>query len=322
MRRLLVVAVAVIALSEAPAARVLAAEADSGGSPRGASDGHPPAPEPRHEAPRAPPESSALRPFKRLWIGAGAELELMELPSAGDACALNPTTGLPTNGSGLYCTTVGGSDFPDRSVPLENAGLCTAAEVTSGVCSVHAGGRSHPGLARGNLRLTASVDYAVTANLLIGARIGVSFFPYPGQVAVNDRRQLGSRFYGEARGTWVFGANALGSPGIKPLVLLGVGAAEFDARSPSAVAFCPSAQSVVSGKRCQVPLFTGPVDVWQTNGPGFGTLGAGLRWLATPSIALTVALRVNLTFHENGLAPSFVPFVPTFGPELAAQYGF
>jgi hypothetical protein len=246
----------------------------------------------------------------------------MDLPSAGDVCALNPGTGRPSNGRDLYCTTLGGSDFPDRAAPLENAGLCTAAEVASGVCSVHAGGRSHPGLARGNLRLMGSFDYAVTANLLLGARIGASFFPYPGQAAVNDRRELGSRFYGEARGTWVFGANALGSPGIKPLVLVGVGAAEFAAHSPSSAALCPSAQSVASGKACQVPLFSGAVNVWQTSGPGFGTLGVGLRWLATPSIALTVALRANLTFHGNGVAPSFAPFVPTFGPELAAQYGF
>ena len=40
------------------------------------------------------------------------------------------------------------------------------------------------------------------------------------------------------------------------------------------------------------------------------------------AIALSLAARVNFSFHPNGWEPGFVPFVPTFGPELAAQYGF
>jgi len=270
--------------------------------------------------PLTPPRP--VRPFKRIWIGASAELEFLELPSAKDVCALDPTTGLPSNGRNLYCTTGAGADFPASSMTLENAGLCTAAQGVSGLCPADAGGRSSGDLVRGNLRLAGSFDYAITANLLVGARVGATLYPYPGRAAVNDGRELGSRFYGEVRGTWVFGANAIGALGIKPLVVVGGGVAAFDAHTSSAVAFCPAARPVSAGTACQVPLFTGKVNVWQTNGPGFGTLGLGLRWLATQSIALTVTARVNLSFHENGWAPSLVPFVATFGPELAVQYGF
>jgi hypothetical protein len=264
----------------------------------------------------------SVRRFKRIWMGASAELEFMGLPSDNDVCALDPASGRPASGDNLYCTAQAGSDFPSRSLTLENAGLCTAAQVASGLCTVDLGGRTKEGLLRGNLRVVGSFDYAVTANLLVGARVGATFFPYPGHAAVNDGRDLGSRFYGEARGTWVFGANAIGSPGLKPLVFLGGGVASFEGHASSAVAFCPAAQPASAGKPCQVPLDSGPVNVWHTGGPGFATLGFGVRWLATPAIALSLAARVNFSFHPNGWEPGFVPFVPTFGPELAAQYGF
>jgi hypothetical protein len=269
-----------------------------------------------------PRDSTPVPKFKRFWIGAGAELEFMRLPAHNDVCAVNPATGLPSNGRNLYCTTLAGADFPDRSVTLENAGLCTAAQVASGLCPTDTGGRINQAIVRGNLRLVGSFDYAITANLLVGARFGASLFPYPGHAAVNDGRELGSRLYGEIRGTFVFGANAIGSPGFKPFVLLGGGVAPFDGHASSAAAFCPAAQPAGPGNPCQVPLFTGRVNVWQTNGPGFGTLGIGLRWVATQAFALSVAARVNLSFHQDGWEPSFTPLIPTFGPELAAQYGF
>jgi hypothetical protein len=274
------------------------------------------------EGSRAAIASKPARRFKRLWLGVGAELELMKLPVANDVCALNRSSGLPSNGSNLYCTTQAGADFPARTVALENYGLCTAAQVASGLCPSDAGGRSSGALVHGDLRLMASVEYAFTANLLVGLRGGVTLFPYPGQAAVNDRRDLGSRIYGEVRGTFVFGANALGSPGLKPLVLLGVGVASFEGHASSAVAFCPAALPAGAGNPCGSPLFKGPVNVWQTNGPGFGTVGLGLRWVATESIAFTLAARLNVSSHQNGWLPSFLPLVPTFGPELAAQYGF
>jgi hypothetical protein len=276
----------------------------------------------RDEEVSLPREAPPVRKFRRFWIGAGAELEFMQLPADNDVCAVNPATGLPSNGRNLYCTTLAGSDFPDRSVTLENTGLCTAAQVASGLCPTDTGGRIHQAFVHGNLRVVGSFDFAITANLLIGARFGASLFPYPGHAAVSDGRELGSRLYGEVRGTFVFGANAIGSAGLKPFILLGGGVAPFDGHASSAAAFCPAAQPAGPGNPCQVPLFTGRVNVWQTNGPGFGTLGIGLRWVATQAFALSLAARVNLSFHQDGWAPSFVPLIPTFGPELAAQYGF
>jgi hypothetical protein len=267
------------------------------------------------ESPAPPTE----RQFKRLWLGVSGEMEFMWVPADNDVCALDPATGLPANGNSLYCTTLVGGDFPARQTALENAGLCTAAKVASGLCPFHNAGRSSGGLVHANLRATVAIDYAITTNLLVGVRVGATFFPYPGLAAVHDGRTLGSPlrdWYAELRGTVVFGADALGTPGLKPILLLGGGVAQFDAHVTSAVAFCPAALPPPAGQRCQVPLYTGTVDLWRTSGPAFAMVGAGIRWAPTPSIALTAATRLNLAFHDLG-----VP-IPTYGPELAAQYGF
>jgi len=270
------------------------------------------------------PEAKPAGPYKKWWVGVGMELEFYSVPSGNDVCAEDPTSALPINGSNLYCTTQAGSDFPSRASAQQNNSLCTAAQAAAGLCPADAGGHSPGGLVPGDFRLMAALDYAFTANLLVGARLGLTIFPYPGNAAVSDGRAFGSRFYGEGRGTYVFGENALGSTGFKPLVQLGLGAAQFDGHvSNVGVAYCTAPQVNPGGPpskafppgACQAAFATGYVNVWQTNGPFFTALGGGVRWNATESIAITGAARLNLSFGANGL-------VPTFGPEITAQYGF
>ncbi len=260
--------------------------------------------------------SKPAGPFKKVWVGVGVEMEFISLPSGNDVCALNTSSALPSNSNNLYCTTQSGADFPTRATPAQNLSLCTAAAAAAGLCPGDAAGHSGGGIVPGDMRLMVALDYAFTANLLVGARLGVSLFTYPGQAAVSDGRAFGvTRLYGEARGTWVFGDNALGSPGIKPMVMLGAGAAEFDGHTSSGLAYCTAPQPFPAGKPCQGPFATGNVNIWQTNGPLFGMLGGGVRWNASDNIAITGAVRLNMSFGVNGL-------VPTYGPEIAAMYGF
>jgi hypothetical protein len=259
-------------------------------------------------------EAKPSGPFKHWWVGVGAELEFISVPSGNDVCALDPTSALPVNSNNLYCTTQAGTDFPSRASTGQNAALCTAAAAAAGLCPADAGGHSSGGIVPGDMRLMAALDYAFTANLLVGARLGVTLFPYPGSAAVSDGRAFGTRFYGELRGTWVFGENALGTQGVKPLVMVGAGAAQFDGHVSSGVAYC-TAQPLPAKGPCGAAFATGQVNIWETSGPGFGMLGGGVRWAATDNIALIGAARVNLSFGANGL-------VPTFGPEITAQYGF
>lgn len=241
----------------------------------------------------------------------------MRLPSAKDACALDPSTNLPSGSAGLYCTTPAGADFPSRGSPLENTGLCTAAQVSSGLCPAESAGVVNGGIVWGNVRVTGTLDVALNAHLLVGAQVGATLFSYPGEAAVNDRKTFGSRLYAALRWTWVVGGDGIASPGLKPLLLLGGGAAAFDAHVPGAVAFCPAALPPAAGKPCQVPLYTGVVNIWQTSGPAFGTFGAGLRWAPSESFAITLAARLNISVQGSG-----PEVVPTLGPELAVQYGF
>lgn len=262
-------------------------------------------------------------PYKRFWVGIGAEFEFYPLPSGTDLCYEDPKTALPANKNNMYCTTQSGGDFPFRTSPAQNNAICTAQQQAAGVCPGDAGGNSNGGITPANLRIMASFDYAVLANLLAGARIGASLFVYPGSAAGADGRAFGvERLYLEARGTWVFGDNPLADTSIHPLAMLGLGAAEFDAHTSSFVAVCPAASTVPPAGQCSKPgganyqaPVTGHVNVWQVNSPFFVTLGGGARWAVTDSIALTAALRFNASFGVNGL-------VPTFGPEVGAQYGF
>jgi hypothetical protein len=57
------------------------------------------------------------------------------------------------------------------------------------------------------------------------------------------------------------------------------------------------------------------VDAWNVGGPGFVSLGGGLRHAFTPRFAMTIGPRFNLAFGSNGTLPSI-------SPELGIAYGF
>jgi hypothetical protein len=118
----------------------------------------------------------------------------------------------------------------------------------------------------------------------------------------------------EARYTYLFGKDAVNRVGLSPLVLVGVGAGEFDAYVP-----------VTANLKCQVGCNTkfpvgateaGTVDAWLTAGPVFVTAGGGLRYLATSRLAILAALKFQAAFGGSA------GFLPGFAPELGFQYGF
>ena len=297
-------------------------------------------------------EEKPSGPFKRFWVGIGTELEFLSVPGGSDLCQLDPNSALPTNKNNMYCTTLDDHDFPIRATPVQNAALCTPNS-PPGTCPGDGGGGTSGGLVRGDLRVFASFDYAITANLLGGARAGASIFTYPGQAAGSDGRlpSFVSRFYGELRGTWIFGEQALASTGLKPMVFAGVGVASFEGHKSGFVGLCgpnganvsggvsqnssgtaikPVGTQTQPGGQCANPNgvdatpmhlnnyvapTTGTVNIWGLDGPLFVLVGAGGRWAVTDSIAITGALRLNAAFGTSGL-------LPTFGPELGVQYGF
>jgi hypothetical protein len=236
--------------------------------------------------------SSAGLPFRRFWLGAAFGLDFMVLPSGNDLCKLDVNIPVPTNPDHMYCTTPDGADFPSHDMVGYNLNNNFAPGQA---------GESNGGVARANARIMLSADYAVTKNLLVGARAGIVLFTYPGQAAVIDGRT--SRFgmlHLEGRGTWVFGENPLASAGLAPMVFAGGGISHFDASTSANVSFNNGSTMMV--------------DIWKTDGPAFGTAGGGIRWAPVAQLGVTVAARVNLAF---GNGPAW-----TFGPEVGVAYGF
>jgi hypothetical protein len=239
-----------------------------------------PAPEP--EAPEAPR-------YERLWIGAAGALDLVVLPSGVDLCKLT-STGAPANGSHAYCTNPDGSDFPTHATSAQNDALVAG----------RAGG-VHGGLQLGDVRAMLAVDYALSPSLLVGVRVGYVRNTYPGTVAVVDGRAFGHPLHAEARVTYLFGDGPLARVGFAPMVFVGGGISEFDGHLASNVT-----STGIAGSH--------PVNVWITDGPGFVTLGGGLRYGFSLRAAFTAAVRANAAFPGNGL-------LPTAGPEVGFQYG-
>ena len=214
------------------------------------------------------------------------------MPKGVDLCHLNGATALPDNSANVYCTNRDGTDFPSRSSPDQNNALQQGQA-----------GTSNGGLERGDVRLMVSFDYALTANILLGARLGVTMFKYPGQAAYTDGRAWSAasgRLYLDARFTYLFGESAI-TKTVAPMVFAGLGASSFDTHVDSGI-------TLSNGQ-------SGTVSLWQTNGPFFFMLGAGIRAALSDNFGMTLALRVNGSTGSNG-------FIASFGPEAGLAYGF
>lgn len=221
--------------------------------------------------------------YPRLWVGVSFALDLLSLSSATNVCALSKTAVVrtPLNSAGYYCyDPAAGVDFPPN--PTVNNELV-------------AGGTTSSGVQVGDLRAMLSFDYALTPNVLAGARLGYVFNAYPGKAAVHF-----APIHIEARATYVLGNAPLTRASLAPMGFAGLGLSEFDGHQSTFV---------------NVNNVRQTVDVWLTNAPFFIVVGAGGRWQFSPRAAITGALRLNLAIGSNGL-------LPTYGPELGVLYGF
>lgn len=249
-------------------------------------------------APEGAPEPKMRR--RRFWIGVAGSIDFMDVPSGDDLCLRNAATMRPTNGSNLYCTTLDGKDFPPASVINGTQG-----DIVPGQGQ---GGHSDGGLQLGDVRYLAAVDYALTANALVGVRVGVVTNRYQGNDAVRDKRAFGPILHAELRASWVFGHDPLIGSNVAPLVFVAGGVSEFDAQVKSNVAITQGTPP----SQTQLPV---PVNIWHTDGPGFVGAGVGLRLTIGSVFAISPAVRGSLVFGGNGV-------VPVFGPELTLQFGF
>ena len=228
--------------------------------------------------------------FNRYWIGVMGTVDFQSMAAGSNLCRLDPTSALPANSANVYCTNRDGSDFPSRSSPAQNNALVPGAA-----------GQSNGGLQRGDIRIAVSFDYALNPNMLVGARVGLSTFIYPGQAAHTDGRAWGpSRLYADARFSYLFGENALAKT-VAPMIFGGLGVASFDTHTDSGI-------TLSNGQ-------SGTVSLWQMNGPFFFLVGGGVHVMMTQHFGATLGVRMNGSLGSNG-------FIPAFGPEAGLVVGF
>jgi hypothetical protein len=147
-------------------------------------------------------EGGEEKKIRRVWVGVSIGFDYTLVPSENDVCALSSTKEgqLPLNGSNYYCVNSDGSDYPFREAPgLVSPRNGENARLVRGTSDKVSGGGAF-----GNIRVLASVDYALTMNILVGARLGYVLNTYPGQAAKDDSKSF-PPVHLELRGTYLIG---------------------------------------------------------------------------------------------------------------------
>ncbi|GAC1558976.1 MAG: hypothetical protein NVS3B10_17950 [Polyangiales bacterium] len=225
------------------------------------------------------------RRLARFWIGVAGSLDLGFPSAKSDVCA--QSGGIST--SGFWCTTPEGADFPAQG---QNANALVPG---------HAGTPSSE-LTPGGVHITVTIDYAASANLMLGVRFGYVANAYPGSAASAAGKTLSTALHAEARGTYVFGDDPLARSGLAPYAFVAAGVARFDMPTTVMVE-----QQGIAGERA--------VRAWHVAGPAFGALGGGARYAFSPRVAFATGLGIDVA-----LGPSASGV--TVAPEMNLQYGF
>jgi hypothetical protein len=222
--------------------------------------------------------------FPRIWVGLNVSLDLDVMKGASDACS--QTSG-SINTAGYRCVDGSGALFPATQAENGNIVIGRSDQVQGGVT-------------HGPFTILASFDYALSQNLLVGARAGYELLTIPTGAAF-------APVHLEARLTYLFGKDALTSR-LAPLALVGLGVGEFDAFVPVTAYSQPTAKDPQATPHS--------FNAWLTAGPVFATAGGGLRYLVKKRIAATLAIKLQGAFG------GYAGFLFGVVPELGVQVGF
>ncbi|MBX3187670.1 MAG: hypothetical protein KF819_11670 [Labilithrix sp.] len=243
----------------------------------------------------------AHKDIPKVWVGLSVGFDYALVPSADDVCKLKPTNQNqePLNEQNYYCTESGGADYPYR---LAGPGdVVPPGRGDNNALVVGTSDKVSGGGAFGNIRVMASIDYALSLNMLLGLRFGYVINAYPGQAGKDDGKTF-PPIHLELRGTYLFGKDALAQK-LAPYAMVGAGLSTFDTSVKVSVV-----EQVAAVKTAR------DVDAWHIAGPAFMTFGGGARVAFSARAALMAGLRVNLAFGNA--------FAPSAGPDLGIVFGF
>jgi hypothetical protein len=256
---------------------------------------------PRAQAqPRAPEPPVAERAFRRIWLGGAASLDFVAMPAATDVCARNTAGTAPAGTAPLTPGNPYACVAPSSNAPFPGSDAITNSQIATN------GDLVQSGLGVGNVRLLVAVDYALTPNVLLGARIGYVLRTVP-NAAVSAPFPP---FHAEARATYLFGDGAILQT-FAPMALVAVGLGEFDA-----YVSVPVFLNAYNMGAMMRPAQALTENAWLTAGPAFIAAGGGVRVLLSDHVAGTAALKLEAAF--GGSANTLVGAAP----ELAVQVGF
>ena len=242
--------------------------------------------------------------YKKVWIGGELMADVVFLPGASNVCSLDEKTSLPASGKNYYCVDDNGKDFPLRSEDDP-----TGAQNRS--IDPEKGNSINGGPAFSKFRILASLDYAATQYLLVGARLGVALpVGYSGVEAKTDGQKTAAPWlHLEARATFVLGKDGLAAvKTVRPYVYGAFGLGTYDAK--------------VSGVKVRLLNTDGTkaedkdLSAYKVQGqaPLFFGVGVGARYAISDRAALMGGIRGTLGFG-NGV-------LPAIAPDLAVQFGF
>lgn len=220
-------------------------------------------------------EKAEAGPFKRHWLGLDAGVDITFL-GGENLCTRDRAA---TYGS--YCY---GSD-----------GTPYISDVSGGLFSVGSG------MGMGQVRIKLGYDFAITPNIMVGARVGIGLVntpPSPPDGTPDDPPGTGSSFFpvhGEARFTYNF--IGLDKKGFRPAVFVGGGVAEVVAAIPG---------SADAG--------LGDVTMYKRAGIGMGGGGLSLGYAIQPNMAIKLDVAAMALFGSY-------PFSFAIHPSLGFVYG-
>ena len=249
--------------------------------------------------------------YRKIWIGLHFGVDVQYFGGAENVC--NQTVVAQNR---QYACYENGAPF-QKDFPLVN----DTGPLTNGFPQTTAPGGQ--GTAKGGFKLATmrallSFDYALTANLLIGGRLGYAFnggppnYTYTGFNAVNPKGKSFLAFHVEPRLTYHF--VSLAKPGIHPYVHVGGGLAQVDGRMK--VQIC---NNVYNGGQLDANATNACaggaryVDVYKRLGQGFVELGGGVLYPFGKNFGAQANLNIMYMLPDAGLV---------LEPSIGAVIGF
>lgn len=235
-----------------------------------------------------------------VWLTFGGSVDFLLTPASKTACT--STSPYSCYYGDVYRDPTQSLLNPDATEVPDAGGYSIAQQAgnpTPGA-NFEGSGSIPGGLTLATQRVLIGVDYAATAEILVGLRLGYAFGGGPVEGSKGSKFLP---FHAEGRVAYWFGGAHKGV--FRPFVQLGGGAAQVDAKveleiiDPAFVPECAAARRN-PGERCLVQT----VNAWRKTGTVFGTAGLGAMIPTGKQAGIVLEGRGMFLFPTDGIAVS------------------